>query len=87
LWNRFEDLIDFSAESFALVNRSQVRTQGVEGSITMMPWSTGQIYGSLTYLDTDIRASQEPPRNRPRWAGGIGVHWQGRNLTFSARAT
>ena len=86
-WNRFEDLIDFSAEAFTLVNRSQVRTQGVEASVTLMPWSAGQIYGALTYLETDIRASQEPLRNRPWWAGGVGVHWQGKDVTFGARAT
>ena len=85
--NRFDDLIDFSAEAFRLVNRSQVRTQGVEVGLTWAPWRTGHVDATLTYLDTDIRGSPEPLRNRPRWTGGIGVSWQGESLTVGARAT
>ena len=86
-WNRFDDLIDFSAEAFRLVNRSEVRTQGVEVGLTWAPWPTGHVDATLTYLDTDIRGSPEPLRNRPRWTGGLGVSWQGEALAVGARAT
>jgi hypothetical protein len=76
-WNCFNDLIDFSAESFALVNRSQVRTQGVKASVTLTPWSTGYRYPGF---------SGTAPQ--PSAAGrGVGIHRQGRDLTFGARAT
>jgi outer membrane receptor protein involved in Fe transport len=86
-WNRFDDLIDFSAEAFRLVNRSRVRTQGLEVGLTWAPWRTGHVDATLTYLDTDIRGSPEPLRNRPRWAGGLGVSWQSEALGVGARAT
>ena len=73
--NSFQDLIDFSSESFRLVNRREVISEGfeLEGRFDLHPkirWTA-----HLGYTDADIQDSSEPLRDRPKWRGGVGLDW------------
>ena len=74
--NLFTDLIDFSPEQFRLVNRSRVRTQGLEAEARGRLTGSVQIAGHLTYVDFEIEGSDEPLRDRPRWRGGVRLDWR-----------
>ncbi len=78
--NRFRDLIDFSPEQFRLVNRSRVRTQGIEAEGRSKLWKSVQLAGHLTYVDFEIEGSDEPLRDRPRWRGGVRLDWEFHHL-------
>ena len=74
-YNEFDDLIDFDATLFRLVNRDRVTAQGVEMALEAQPWSFLSFTSHVTYVDTDIKGSNESLRNRPKWRGGFTVHW------------
>ncbi|UCF35368.1 MAG: TonB-dependent receptor [Acidobacteriota bacterium] len=74
--NSFRDLIDFSPELFQLVNRKETMTQGVELEGRFQPADSFWIAGHVRYLDFDVRSSEEPLRNRPRWRGGLSMGWK-----------
>ena len=73
--NTFRDLIDFSAESFRLVNRRQVVANGVELEGHYDLTRGAQLLAQLSYVNSDIRDSNEPLRDRPKWRGGFGLDW------------
>jgi len=72
-YNLFSNLIDFSAMAFRLVNRTQVRTQGVEtiASFTVTQGIQLGLWGS--FLDWNVRSSSEPLRNQPDWQSGLSI--------------
>jgi len=74
--NLFTNLIDFSPEQFLLVNRSRVKTQGMEVEVRSQLARTVQLSGHLSYLDFEIEASNEVLRDRPHWQGGIRLGWK-----------
>jgi len=74
-YSEFTDLIDFDVNTFRLVNRSQVIAQGVEMSLSARPWPSLSATAHLTYVQTDIKGTTEPLRNRPKWRGGFAVQW------------
>ena len=74
--NEFENLIDFSPEQFRLVNRSEVKTQGMEIELITNIRQGLRLGGSLTYLDAEIVGTTEPLRDRPAWRGGVRFDWQ-----------
>jgi vitamin B12 transporter len=74
-YNEFDDLIDFDVETFRLLNRDDVTTEGVEMSLQVQPWSMLGLTAHLTYVETDIEDSAARLRNRPKWRGGFGIHW------------
>ena len=79
-YNEFTNLIDFEAgPPPRLVNRSRVTTQGVEMSLGARPWPSLSATAHLTYLQTDIKGTTEPLRNRPKWRGGFAVQWYPRS--------
>lgn len=84
--SQFRDLIDFSAKSFSLVNRSEVRSQGVEAGLRLAPVSWAEATAYATYLDADIVGSREPLRNRPRWEGGVAGILRRNALRSTVRA-
>jgi outer membrane cobalamin receptor len=75
-YNEFDDLIDFDVETFRLLNRDDVTTEGVEMTMQVQPWSILALTAHLTYVETDIEDRDARLRNRPKWRGGFGIHWR-----------
>jgi outer membrane cobalamin receptor len=75
-YNEFDNLIDFDFDTFMLLNRDDVTTEGVEMSLQVQPWSVLALTAHLTYVETDIEDSEAQLRNRPKWRGGFGIHWR-----------
>jgi outer membrane receptor protein involved in Fe transport len=75
-YNKFSRLIDLDPELaqqgvFKLANLSTVETQGIEANVTIRPYQSFSAKGFFTYLHSDIKNSDQPLRNRPRFSGGI----------------
>jgi iron complex outermembrane receptor protein/vitamin B12 transporter len=75
-YNHFSGLVDLDSDLarggiFKLVNLSTVETQGVEVSFRISPNDAVTVKTHFSYLDSDIKGSKEPLRNRPRFAGGV----------------
>jgi outer membrane receptor protein involved in Fe transport len=75
-YNRFSRLIDLDPKLaqqgvFKLANLSTVETQGIETNVTIRPYESVNAKGYFTYLHSDIKNSDQPLRNRPRFSGGI----------------
>jgi outer membrane cobalamin receptor len=75
-YNEFTDLIDFDEVLNRLVNRSKVTTEGVEMSLNLAPLPRLNFLAHLTYLQSDIKGTNEPLRNRPEWRGGFSIRWR-----------
>lgn len=74
--NVFRHQIDFDESRNLLVNRSQITTKGVELSVAVAPWSTLSLLAQMTYLESDIKDTDEALRNRPQWRGGFSLRWR-----------
>lgn len=75
--NQYKNAIDFQEEPTPLlVNRSEITTEGVEAAINFKPGRRLKLSSHLTYLNTDIKGTEEALRNRPKWRGGITVQWR-----------
>jgi vitamin B12 transporter len=77
-YNQFSGLVDLDPDLarqgiFKLVNLRTVQTQGVEASLTITPNDALVLKTHFNYLDSDIKESKEPLRNRPRFSGGVVV--------------
>jgi vitamin B12 transporter len=77
-YNHFSGLVDLDPDLarrgiFKLVNLSTVETQGVEASLRITPNDGLALKTHFNYLDSDIKESKEPLRNRPRFSGGVVV--------------
>ena len=75
-YNKFSRLIDLDPELaqqgvFKLANLSTVETQGVEANVTIRRYKSLSAQAFFTYLHSDIKNSDQPLRNRPRFSGGI----------------
>lgn len=75
-YNRFSGLIDLDPDLaqqrvFKLVNLSTVETQGVEASLKIRPIDPATVKAYLTYLYSNIKGTDQPLRNRPRFVGGV----------------
>lgn len=70
-YNLFSNLIDFSSTAFRLVNRTQVRTEGVEAEATVSLPRGVQISAWGSSLDWTIAQSTEPLRDEPDWQTGF----------------
>ena len=70
-YNLFSNLIDFSATAFRLVNRSHVRTEGVETSASFAVARWIQVSGWGSFLDWEIEPPGEPLRDQPDWQAGL----------------
>jgi vitamin B12 transporter len=74
--NHYRDLVDFSAQLFQLVNRSEATTQGVEFASTLALNERLRLGAHLTYLTWDLKPSGEPLRDVPRWRSGLDGTWR-----------
>jgi vitamin B12 transporter len=74
--NDFQDLVDFSAATFHLLNRSRALTQGVEFAADYSIHRNLQFRLDFSYLDWTLRNTTEPLRNIPHANGGIHLDWK-----------
>ncbi len=74
--NDFEDLIDFDSATFKMVNRDDVRIQGVELASDLEVSEALSLSAHLTHTDIDIKNATENLLQRPDWRGGISARWQ-----------
>jgi vitamin B12 transporter len=72
-YNLFSNLIDFSAIDFRLVNRSHVRTEGVETATSFAVTRGIQLRAWGSFLDWEIQPSGEPLRDQPDWQAGFSL--------------
>jgi vitamin B12 transporter len=70
--NLFSDLIDFSSTAFRLVNRTRVRTEGVETEASLSLHGV-QVKAWGSSLDWKIESSSEPLRDEPDWQAGLSI--------------
>jgi outer membrane cobalamin receptor len=70
-YNLFSNLIDFSADVFRLVNRTRVRTEGVEAEATLSVDRGIQLKAWGGFLNWKIESSSEPLRDQPDWQAGF----------------
>jgi vitamin B12 transporter len=72
-YNLFSNLIDFSTIAFRLVNRTRVRTEGLEAeaSLSLAHGIRARAWGS--YLNWKIESSREPLRDQPDWQTGFSI--------------
>ena len=75
-FNDYEDLIDFDAESFRNVNRSQVETSGIEALALWQPLDTFTLQAHATYTDIDVKDESTILLGRPEWKAGAVALWQ-----------
>lgn len=73
---RYRDLIDFDFESFRLLNRSQVRAEGLElSAATTLPAGLSlHCTGSLT--STEVESTGRPLLERPEWIVDATLGWE-----------
>lgn len=73
-YNEFKNLIDFEeGPPPILVNRSRVTVKGFEIIGNIRPWEELSLSGSVSYADSDIKGTDEPLRNRPKWWGELSL--------------
>jgi vitamin B12 transporter len=86
----FSNLVDFDFDRFLHVNRSRVRTQGVEVTARWQPHATVWLDAEATWLEVFDLESGGTLLHSPRWTGGGRLTWQPRpalSLRVQARAT
>lgn len=74
--NRYTDLVDFSAQLFRLVNRSQAITKGVELASTLAVSEHLSFGAHGQYVSWALEPAGEPLRDVPRWRGGLNATWK-----------
>lgn len=72
---RYRDLIDFDFSTLQLVNRSSVRSRGVELALAWRPARAWSLRGTLTHQDSRDAASHGPLLHQPRWLASGSVTW------------
>jgi outer membrane cobalamin receptor len=73
--NNFTGLVDFSAQLFRLVNRSQASTQGVEFGGELPKMGPVRLGSSFSYVEWLLEGATEPLRDTPHWIGGAHANW------------
>ncbi len=74
--NRYTDLVDFSATTFRLINRSKAVTKGVEVAGALAITQRVTLDAHLSYLTWELNPSGEPLRDIPHWRGGLQATWR-----------
>jgi outer membrane cobalamin receptor len=73
--NRYKDLVDFSAATFRLINRSKAVTKGVEVAGTLAATGRLMLSAHFSYLTWELQPSGEPLRDVPHSRGGLQATW------------
>ena len=75
--NAFKNAIDLQeGPPPLLVNRSKIIGEGVEMEISIQAKPSLYLSSHLTYVNMDIKETDEELRNRPKWRGGFTVLWR-----------
>jgi len=75
--SEYRDAIDFDpGPPPRLVNRSQLRTRGVEFGLTLHPRENLQTLLSLSHVHSRVSETGAAPRSRPAFTAHLGLHWQ-----------
>ncbi len=64
-----ENLHDFDAETFRIVERGRLVSRGVELEVSLRPRAAFELLGALSFNPTDFGGTSLAPLNRPRWRG------------------
>lgn len=70
-YSDFENLIDFDTTTSKLVNRDRVFSSGAELHFKITPLYFWELKTHATYVETQIRGSNDRLLNRPRFRSGI----------------
>jgi outer membrane cobalamin receptor/mono/diheme cytochrome c family protein len=73
--NEFTDLIDFDSDTFQMVNRDRLDTDGVEMQLEFAVSESLSVNAQATYLDMELLNDDSLLRQRPDWRGGLSLHW------------
>ncbi|WP_040523663.1 TonB-dependent receptor plug domain-containing protein [Aliiglaciecola lipolytica] len=84
--NDFTDLVDFDAELFTSVNRSNVETTGVEFNSNLDVTTWLQFSFDISYVDVTVDGQSSQLRRRPKWFGGASLDAQWQNVSVSVFA-
>lgn len=71
----FKDLIDFDAQLFTSVNRTEVTAEGAEFVLDYRLNETLALSAELLYLDLDVKDAPTTLRHRPDWSGSVSALW------------
>ena len=82
-YNEYSDLVDFDAELFTSVNRSQVRSEGVEFGLNSGNRIWPVIAFDATYLDVEAEEQDVKLRRRPKWFGNVSIDFNWNYFTLS----
>jgi len=75
--NTFKNAVDLQeGPPPLLVNRSKIIGEGIETDISIQAGPSLHLSSHLTYVNMDIKETDEELRNRPRWRGGFTVRWR-----------
>jgi len=72
----YKDLVDFDPIAFTNVNRSKVRAEGAELTLSLGSADTLMVNANLTYNDTRVIGEDVKLRRRPDWKGSIRGDWR-----------
>jgi len=82
-----ENLHDFDAAIFQLVNRGRLISRGVELELDLRPHRLFELAGAVSFNPTDLGGTGRPPLDRPRWRGFAELRFFPRaDWTFLLRA-
>lgn len=70
------NLVDFDSETFQLVNRDKVVTQGMELGAGFDVTSRLHLGGDVSYLHWALEGTTQPLRYVPHWQGGVNLDWK-----------
>ena len=74
--SRYENLIDFDAMTFSLVNRSEVDISGIELSMRAQPVEALSLSGQLSQSKSEVRGSGDALLERPEWTASVHGQWR-----------
>ena len=74
----YDNLIDFNATTFRMVNLNDVKSRGVDFVLEFQRLERFSLSTHVSYVDIDIVGEGELLQ-RPNWRGGFGVDWQARS--------
>lgn len=74
----YDNLIDFNAITFRMVNLNDVKSRGVDFVLEFQRLERFSLSTHVSYVDIDIVGEGELLQ-RPNWRGGFGVDWQARS--------
>lgn len=74
--NQYRDLIDFDAENFTNINRSEVNTRGAALAINWQLRACLTLRSALSYTDIEVPNSEREFSGRPRWQSDSSLRWQ-----------